>query len=738
MAEKSSKKKSKFGAGKIAAISIIIGVVLVVAILVVIFGILDTVVQFVVNLFVNIGNGIYDWWQSLWGNVTFHGGTRIYFIEEEHIDSIKSQLEAKGIDTDTSGLTSLMLKKMVLADAVTSSTQDTLCIVPVTEEEILEGIDDIDERREDLTEAYGPREDESDIAIYLASLETLSAYATPGLEELENYYLLTDSYWYIDDKDGFFDDILKKDDTLVDEDDDSEYYLAILGKTEIVAEDGQALSYITLDEFNENMKEYSDAGNKDEYLKYYSVDENGNIIVYKLTEVNKNYKYCLTNTSVNESGQEITYIIPDIYNKWYTQTSYECGSEILQIENNVDSTQYVISIELLLNMLNLTGSPQYIDEFVDYAMEHTKVKVTAYSIEYEEDNYSKTTYDIGDPIYESYNMSSDEAWEQYGELICNRIYKGNRFYGSVVDLEDEEDTEETPITDYLKHNYTTESNNLGVVINKTIKSTTTHYCFLISSMETWYGNITYGDIEKKTYYYTNSLEDSSTNENEDMDDILDNLTLYTEGTNISIEEKIGKGYESIYTSYGIAGYYTDNLWNYFYESTTNVADSGIDGNINVLLDWAFLGYMAGDNSDSSDVNYIYISYDRNNIKNYNTIKTREEILEQSKDLPTYDTSNAYEFLGLWKNETGEIDGGEFVSNGKVVRYKDIYHGTTEVGNMFESAPELFFALLEESDNTKNLVDIFKYIMYLYTGIDYGITSDIGMSSIFSTHINARN
>lgn len=94
--------------------------------------------------------------------------------------------------------------------------------------------------------------------------------------------------------------------------------------------------------------------------------------------------------------------------------------------------------------------------------------------------------------------------------------------------------------------------------------------------------------------------------------------------------------------------------------------------------------------------------------------------------------NVERFLALWKNETGEIENQIYKSDGKKVKYDDIYKGKIIVGDIFESGPEMWFELLDITDSTKGLVDIFKYIMYLYTGVDYGISEESQISYIFST------
>ena len=91
------------------------------------------------------------------------------------------------------------------------------------------------------------------------------------------------------------------------------------------------------------------------------------------------------------------------------------------------------------------------------------------------------------------------------------------------------------------------------------------------------------------------------------------------------------------------------------------------------------------------------------------------------------------FLALWKNETGQIGDTKYKSNGIKVKYKDIYNTTATVGDLFVSASDLLFDLLNQYDSTRELVDIFKYIMYTYTGTVYGITEESQISFMFTVN-----
>ena len=95
-----------------------------------------------------------------------------------------------------------------------------------------------------------------------------------------------------------------------------------------------------------------------------------------------------------------------------------------------------------------------------------------------------------------------------------------------------------------------------------------------------------------------------------------------------------------------------------------------------------------------------------------------------------------QFLGLLKNTTGEVPAlgttPVFDSNGIVVKYGDIYYGTIPAGDLLlDNGALMLFELLEKPVSTQNLVNVFKYLAYLYTGTDYGVTDISALTDIFS-------
>lgn len=68
------------------------------------------------------------------------------------------------------------------------------------------------------------------------------------------------------------------------------------------------------------------------------------------------------------------------------------------------------------------------------------------------------------------------------------------------------------------------------------------------------------------------------------------------------------------------------------------------------------------------------------------------------------------------------------SKGDPIEYRDIYdrnnsdNSTIAPGEMLVNGAEMTFELLDSSENTEGLSDVMRYLLYLYSGNDYGITN----------------
>lgn len=777
--------------------------------------------------------------KKLFGMSTIKEGMMIYEIDQQNIETLKQTLEDEAIATDKSGMTEVTLRKIVLANAVTSSTQDTLCAVEISEEEALQGTDydDIDE--------------------YFETLQTKKS-KSDNVWPIDNVnytlYFITDSFFYFRDEKGK-NGIMGS----AEEDDKDKLYLGVMGKISIVNQiTGEDFKYV--DPGNEDgqfgwyKEKYLGAGEKvregteeeKNLLSVYTRTDEG-LVVYTIDKEEYEYNYKFNNKNIeaiNESGYD-------------EDPEYGVDEKILQLEEDRDISEFAIPIELLMDFLDFTGSPQYVDEFIDYALAEFKVEISAYNLTTTTQTYEKTTYNIADNyIYELYDVV-DKAIDiggdnmiTYKPLIYDRTFRDNPFDTSVVDLEDFEnidygeptkiariqsffektyrdvdkqlkyeisikyDIEQKDITEEITRAYLQERfkgledlfkwesekelneavevyveyvmNGTEPPINNVSKissylklaydpsnsfslgdvtveeSKIWHYkyrewYFTISSISTWFGKITYEPPTKSKYYDIESIEASK----EEYDNFgIDSLTEYESldnetKTRIFISnaraKEIGLKQENDEQkkSNEANGLYIIDEINQsdLYDNIFNKALG--KGNVSNFNGWTSrgLGEIAAVDDGKynnktgagSGADYLYSKFTETNKKKYTPVsKTEYEVIEESTNLPQVDVSKAYEFLSLWKNKTGAIGNREYDANGIKVKYDDIYNGQTKVGDIFESSPEMFFTVLESSDNTKSLVDIFKYIMYLYTGIDYGITDESQIAFMFgmSSALNA--
>lgn len=70
----------------------------------------------------------------------------------------------------------------------------------------------------------------------------------------------------------------------------------------------------------------------------------------------------------------------------------------------------------------------------------------------------------------------------------------------------------------------------------------------------------------------------------------------------------------------------------------------------------------------------------------------------------------------------------------VVKYGDIYNGHIEAGDLLlDNGALMLFDLLESAESTQGLVNVFKYLAYLYSGVDYGIINADELVDIFNVY-----
>lgn len=369
-----------------------------------------------------------------------------FIIKNESIEELKNQLNEKKLDTKTNGMTDVLLRKMLLTHAATTSIKDTLCMAETTTEDIIEdfkkknptyekqdlNIDDVKK----LCESLYKKENSNDV---------WKMEGNPGY----NLYYNSSHFFFFKDTNNKFGD------------DSEKWFLAIMGCIDITTEDGQAFQYRTPEEFAKVKENWENAlvnqgGDSDIWnyavkltdhessyealKKSYTRDSasSNKIKVYDITCKEDSYYYSFKNSN---SKQTIDIEIPKnrdsktgeeryTFGRIGNGCTYEANEREINLSEEIDLSQNSIPIELMMDYLDLTGSNEFLETFLDYAIESCSVSATAYSLEDEEIQYNKTTYNVAnDFVIEAYDMY--DYGTQSGEIpkfedIWNAISKGTQ------------------------------------------------------------------------------------------------------------------------------------------------------------------------------------------------------------------------------------------------------------------------------------------------------------------------
>lgn len=537
------------------------------------------------------------------------------------------------------------------------------------------------------------------------------------------------------------------------------WYLGIMGKIEVTNAQGTGLTYVTPEDMKSLIEVYNtnsglgwdlNRGEKEQNIaSVYTKDEDGNLIVIATNNIIKRYKYKLKAPNLPENAANVEEKGVDDSTK-YLATEFK-----LELAGGETLEQIAIPLELLLDFLNYTGSPEYVDKFIDFAVENTKATIKAYSLTTETHIFNKTKYSIAnDYIYELYDMVDlgdykSDNMRAYKDLIFNRKYNGVYFPGSIVDLKDYESIKEDGngkysvdyIDRYLKLAYdpAEDFTYQGVFVEENVEQIeqAKEWYTQLASINTWYGNAQYEEPKRNFKYY---IDDKEVQESDCTGLNYDKIAT-VEKTDSSIAKVV-----SFYNETTAKAIYGGDLENNFpknEENSTNkkylVHHEGKDSNdiyddvlkskLGTSQQSNFDGWTArklgeianidkGKKNDDTGVfsgsDYLYLKYLEQNKQKYKPmVVVKDEVYEESTELPKYDPSRIDDFLLLWKDV-----------NGKPVIYKDVYeeigNGEMAVGELFASAPEEFFDILESAESTQNLSEIFRYIMYKYTGVNYGV------------------
>lgn len=785
------------------------GVVVVIALVVIIACSFFSIINGIVEIFKQkaqeamgaIGDATNKGLQWL-GMAKVSNGLPTFIVNKDQVEALKTSLESQAIDTDVSGMTEIRLSKMLLAYAVSSSFSDTVCAVEITEEDIINNFKEKNKEYKNDTTVT--------INTVLAKYENVQSPIKWNTSSINYTLYNTDDtskiFFYFKDKDKVFGD------------NEEAWFLGAMGATTISTAEGTNLNYVTNIGFeqiktNFDAVKLGDKLNSEAYKQmlssytYKETDPN-TIKMYTVDVQQKEYYFCFENNlsgKIEEPEQQGANFEYDVD----ADSIYNIEIQEINLTESIDLSKYSIPIELMMDLLNITGSGEFLETFIDYALSQISVSVTAYSLSTESKQYDQKKYNVdsnfvielydlddfngiesvadgykfGNTVYSDILMTNVVRSGAYGDnflayydIIYNRKYNGtsipnNRVtsienYKDIRYKDEENYNYENPNKDeckadslekYLKTAYEPVESlgeiNVTEVICKT--SSQNKWQLMVSSINTWYGDFSYILSEPEVLYTTPDKLDTATQEDYEN---------YNHTNMKEFEDETGEEKEIRYIWEDISNQVNDS---YIQKNLANVQDgddiydnamktgNGQD-NREHFQNWTMRGLATIAQNDGGEksaeigagkgTDYIYCKYKKVNVKNAKAIKTARQIINENNIQMTSSNDDIEakmrQFLALLRNTDGKIpnplNSGTFTARDEdpsiVVRYADIYEGTIPAGDLLlDNGALMLFELLESSENTQGLVNVFKYLAYLYTGTDYGITTATELTTVFNTY-----
>lgn len=520
-------------------------------------------------------------------------------------------------------------------------------------------------------------------------------------------------------------------------------YLKTKGIVSIENEEGVELDYWPQDLLKQMYEnEYQpnvDKGYGNDVKEYlsncYTGGQNGEIQVYAFTtqDIEENYEY---------SNDKIT---------GSSKSSNGTGKfETVNYSTNI--TQYSTPVGFLVNLMEITGSREYINAVMELVDEDSIV-LTLCNIE--QKTVRKETINC--------NQNMKVNGKKEIKLNC-KFYtiEGNNkkeiqnlttVYDS-IDLDNGQKQTTVTIKDNNRESKVIEvdagelkpTSNAQVYLNEN-NNYTGKFIFIYNAYKNitkedtgeWKKTRTKTDIEAKYDICVKSVTTWSIDKH-----LSDDFSVQKEEEKFSLDEKNVENMISSEDDVIIVKqnnneeeiYKKEEKPEYFEMDYKKSTENGILGFQNSIYNYTIR---------KKEENYDYKDYDFTEIKTQRTeIEKSTLITKTTSYLPNeiyVTTDNTDDFLALLSNGTGEYKRGEkqsFVSKnagGKVVKYLDLYKGKTRVGELLINGAEMLFELLDSSQNTQGLSDVMRYILWKYSNIDYGIT-DLNFSIFDTQGINS--
>lgn len=457
MANKQSNKGGKFSAGNIIAVIAGILIFLILSYWIVTEGILEGLMEAGEQLILWISNKSSEFVEDAAQFVGINyidSDLHCIGISQAEITELKEKLENESIDTEVCGLTEVRMRKMILATLISNSFSDTLCVSDVSEDDIVKNIQ---KHHEEITTFDEFKNYCKNNNLYVSS-ENNNYFNFEGQAGAGKYELFLEEgsnvFFYFYDANGYL------------ASGEAKWYLGGMGKTKInVALDGTspagAMQYYEQAKFEKIKENYEQLGNlfkqatskygnnvqfrftkksfgdainsaldeietglsskmqneinelqntfigsvtvenwedvEREVLKAYTWEDEANSIIkvytIKTTEPTVRFKMSNGEETIKETG-DVCF-----------GTKYEIVEKTIDLKENTDMSQYSIPMELLVNFLNLTGSGDFVDRFIDYALNSIEGSVTVYNTVTESKSYVKNEFNINsDFVLEMYDF----------------------------------------------------------------------------------------------------------------------------------------------------------------------------------------------------------------------------------------------------------------------------------------------------------------------------------------------
>ena len=517
---------------------------------------------------------------------------------------------------------------------------------------------------------------------------------------------------------------------------------------------------------------------KKEILKSGQMNNEGQVVLYTITTTDDMIEYSFGGPGENAQ------------NSGMLNATCELGEQPVNLEDMLDFSKIAISVELTSDLLDLTGSHEFSHLFMSYALNKTDVEIKAYSEEDEVKDYITNKYDILDDFtavignfgsiadinaykaftnnsqfllsdiinqnqdlktgYEQdrssamHDLSVAQAgfqqalsagtstahWQSEINKASQALLKANTELDKVVaDLATLARLKSNTLVEKVA---STAMGSGGIIA--TVMETKIHVTDVVSwkpvvhRVDTWYTCSEYTDptIEYRFMANDGTAKEIAFGSASELSNYYA-LKKFTEDLNpvktnspINSEVSNNKGWGDIL---GHASILTGDATNFSFQNFMNL------GNL-------LSGSLSGSSSD-----YVNMSYNTSDRKIYNSTSHYSKMVDESsiaeKEISGQKEQRIKEFLALLANEKATVEyglqTGEFnrEKDSYVVKYDDIYNGDAKVGDLIENGAEMLFKLLDDSTRTECLVNVFKYIIYLYSGNVFdGITSVDQIDSMF--------